>query len=247
MKVYTSTGLPKQSTVDLLTAKGDLLTRSSTTNSRLAVGTDTYSLLADSGQTLGLNWGVPQGANPAAFIGTGTFDIRWTGAIGQSAPSVLAPAVGTIRAYPVYIPRLCSIDRIMFEQTGGASGGGVARVGVYASTSNTNPAPAALVYDSGEFSTTAAQVWEKTISPAVTMAGPGIFWLANLTGTAVATMRSLVPAQVLPLLGWPSSGGANFNTGVTRTFSYAALPDPFGSITAVSTSGQAAVGLRFAT
>lgn len=54
------------------TTKGDLIVRSSSADSRLAVGSDTQVLVADSTQTLGIKWaaaGSVSGANPSASTG----------------------------------------------------------------------------------------------------------------------------------------------------------------------------------
>ena len=58
--------------VDPMTTKGDIIARSSSAASRLAVGTDGHVLTADSTQTLGVKW--------ASAGGGGTGDASWTNA-----------------------------------------------------------------------------------------------------------------------------------------------------------------------
>ncbi len=248
MKVYTSGGLPKQSSLDLLTAKGDLLTRTSSANARQGIGSDGQALVASSALTNGLGWGVPFGVNVSQFVGTGTLDTRFTGAISGLAPGTGTQSVGVIRAYPVFVPRTCTFDRIMFEYTAAGTAGSVTRVGVYASSSATDPKPAALVYDGGEKATDATPaVMETTVSPAVTLTGPAIYWFVNFTGVAQPTLRTIVAGSIMPILGWGSAGGASNNITVTRTLAYTSLPDPFGTISSIGTAAPGMVGIRIAT
>lgn len=227
----------------LLTTKGDLLVDTGSAAVRQAVGSNGQGLVADSGQTNGLKWGTPDGANPSLFIGTGTFDTRFTGAVNQVAPTTPAPAINVLRAYPVWIPKTITVDRIAFEVTTAAGAGGKARVGIYSSTSETDPKPAALKVDGGEYNVESTGVKETTIS--TQLVGPAIYWFCYLCGTSAPTIRGMPAGAVLPLLGMASTFGANLNTCVTRSFSYAALPDPFG--TPVEATGNVPlIGVRIA-
>ncbi len=51
-----------------LSAKGDLLSRTSSAYARLAVGTAGQALIVDSAQTTGIKWGVPAAAEEAEFL-----------------------------------------------------------------------------------------------------------------------------------------------------------------------------------
>ncbi len=247
MKVYTTTGLEKTST-DVLTTKGDLITHTGSVMARQGVGSNGQAVVANSALTNGIGWGVPYGVDVSQFVGTGTLDTRFTGAISGLAPGTGTQSVGVIRAYPVFIPRVCTFDRIMFEYTAAGTAGSVTRVGVYASSSATDPKPAALVYDGGEKATDATPaVMETTVSPAVTLTGPAIYWFVNFTGVAQPTLRTIAVGSIMPLLGWGSAGGAANNVTVTRTLAYAALPDPFGAISSIGTAAPGLVGIRLAT
>lgn len=246
MKVYTTTGLLK-GTTDVLTTKGDLITHTGSVMARQGVGSNGQALIAASSVTNGIQWGVPAGVDVAQFVGAGTLDSRFTGAISGLAPGTGAQSIGVIRAYPVFVPRVCTFDRIMFELTTAGSAGSVARCGIYASSSLTDPKPAALVYDGGEKATDGSTgVLETTVSPAVTLSGPAIYWFVNFTGVAQPTLRTIPVGAIMPLLGWPSTGGAAQNATVTRTLAYAALPDPFGAISSIGTTAPGIVGIRIA-
>lgn len=247
MKVYTAAGTLK-STTDVLTTKGDLLTHTGTLATRQGVGSNGQALVAASAVTNGIQWGVPFGVDVSQFVGTGTLDTRFTGAVSGLAPGTGAQSVGVIRAYPAFVPRTCTFDRIMFELTTAGSAGSVARCGIYTSSSTTDPKPAALVYDGGEKATDGATgVLETTVSPAVTLTGPAIYWFVTFTGVAQPTLRTIAVGSIMPILGWPSTGGAANNATVTRTLAYTALPDPFGTISSIGTTAPGIVGIRIAT
>jgi hypothetical protein len=62
-----SSWLSDAGTTSPLTTKGDLWTYS-TTDARLAVGTDGYTLVADSAETTGLKWAAPASSSGPAFF-----------------------------------------------------------------------------------------------------------------------------------------------------------------------------------
>ncbi len=186
-----------------------------------------------------------EGTASQVFLGTGTLDTRWCGAVNSIALISTSVATGTLRAYPAFLPKTVRFDRIGFDLATAGTAGSVARCGIYASSSDTNPFPTRLIYDGGQQTTdVGATYFDTSLSSPLVLQGPAIYWLANLTGTAAPGMRALAQAAVLPLLGWPPTGGANGRTLLTRTFAYAALPNPFGTISSIGTGNPAAVGLR---
>jgi hypothetical protein len=89
------------------TTKGDLIVRSSTNNERLAVGTNTQVLTADSSQTLGVKWAsIPSAGSSQSqeFTSSGTFTVPsgvtevWITAIGGGGGGGGSDTAETVKA-----------------------------------------------------------------------------------------------------------------------------------------------------
>ena len=123
------TALEKVSSVSLpSTTKGDLITRNSTTNTRLAVGFDTNSLLADSATPTGLRWGQINHLN-LNNIGTNThaqIDTAISNMVSLNGTETLAnktlttPIIGAILNGGQTINIPSGISSIMALQSAGA-------------------------------------------------------------------------------------------------------------------------------
>jgi hypothetical protein len=220
---------------DTLTTKGDgYFASAASTPARLAVGVNHRAIVAASAESLGVKYG---GAVNQHLFTTGAAnlnDLRHDFCHAQAALSTLAVTIDRLYAFPFWLPRPIGFDRLGFELTTASAGAGKVRVGIYSSTSETDPAPSALVYDSGEFSGADVEgpglgVKEKT-GLSQTIATPGLYWFAFVAGTSAPTVRALAPGAIIPVLGMDAAGGAR-NGGVIRTFTYAALPDPWGTPT----------------
>src|SRR6185436_16017050 len=119
----------------------------------------------------------------------------------------------------IYFPDDVTFDQAAIEVTGSAAGN--ARAGLYAV--GTDGLPGAQVHDFGEFDTSTTGTHTLTISDAVTM---GWYYLAVVAGNAIAVhAASTRPA----LLGYTASNGTTAECTYFRSFTYAALPDPWGT------------------
>lgn len=166
----------------ILDAKGDIIAASAAdTAARLAVGTNTHVLTADSSQTTGLKYALPNVPR-----------LRKTGSYYNAFPST---ADGTLTAvlnqvyyspFPVYVAQ--TLDRISLGVSGAGGAGSVVRLGIY--SSDTNGQPSALVLDAGTIDGTSATYQEKTISQALT--ANTLYWCAVCwqVGTA-GTVRAI--------------------------------------------------------
>lgn len=231
----------------LVDAKGDLLVgTASDTVARLAVGTNVRALVADSSATEGVAWG--GGVDNFVFASTSTFDLRFDGTHTQAALTTFTPTADRLYAYPVWIKRPCVIDRLGYEVTTAGAGGGKVRLGIYKANSSTDPKPGTLIVDSGEFSGADVETTgmkEKTISQSILE--PGLYWFAfdvNTTAGGSFVVRAIAAASTLPILGMDAAGG-NRNTGLLRTYSFAALPDPFAGTLSTRSGAMPQVYVRY--
>lgn len=227
-----------------LTAKGDVISASAaSTPVALNVGTNGQGLVADDGETTGLIWANAREA--ARFTSTSLFDVRDLGTVCSGGITTVTVPVNTLVAYPFWVPDRRSFDTIDFEVTTVGGAGAKARVGIYENNSETLPRPAALVYGGAEFAVDSGTNKSETPSTAVIL-NRGWYWRAYVCGTSAPAVRCLQPLAIAPLMGIVSTMGANAACGVQRSFTYAALPDPFGTTgLALRTANMPAVGLRW--
>jgi len=162
---------------------------------------------------------------------------RFYGLPPGATPGTLLTTASTIYAYPVYIPGNAAIKTISFYSGTGQTGG-AAHVGLY---TDVNGAPGVLVTgsDSGALAATASTTAiTATYATALNLA-PGWYWAAS-TFSASSTMPTVgaVAASYTPALNANvgSASLSNFyatsaeeTSGVTATFTYAALPAAFPS------------------
>ncbi|HEY7117525.1 MAG TPA: hypothetical protein VH475_13135 [Tepidisphaeraceae bacterium] len=145
---------------------------------------------------------------------------------GSSLPVSLSTgtyATGTLIAAPIYVPNTNTVDRIAIGVS--ATSATTARLGIYATGSDGNPG--ALVLDAGAVSLTSGTATvETTISQSLT--GGAWYWLASTFSGTTGVLFRLVPAGgpigYSGLAATTNEGGA-----VDRSFTYGALPDPFGT------------------
>lgn len=246
-KAYVDAGDALAIPKSLVDAKGDLLVgTASDTVARLAVGTNVRALVADSAATEGVAWG--GGVDNFLFASTSTFDLRFDGTHTQAALTTFTPTADRLYAYPVWIKRPCVLDRLGYEVATAGAGGGKVRLGIYKANSSTDPKPGTLIVDSGEFSGADVEstgMKEKTISQSILE--PGLYWFAfdvNSSAGGSFAVRAIAAASTIPILGMDAAGN-NRNTGLLRTYSFAALPDPFAGTLSTRSGAMPQVYVRY--
>lgn len=213
-----------------VTTKGDLFGYGSSA-ARVPVGTDGFVLAASSNDTNGLKYIEPGISVPGYRSGFYYGSFQGTTLTTQSLSSNI------IQASPVYVSKRTTFTAIGSWPTVASSIN--AHFGIYL---NNNGLPGALVAGSDVTIAplTAAAQNDATFSGAITL-NPGWYWLAVLTN-GTATFNAYNQTQSANF-----TGTADMNTSgqkFQRTgFSFGALPDPFGSVTA-STGTIIALGLK---
>ncbi len=152
---------------------------------------------------------------------------RWYYANVECAAALTtgAPSANVLRAIPFIAPsRGGVLDRIAIAVTTLLAGN--ARIGIYRNTSESNLYPSDLLVDSGDLSTATTGVKAATIN--VSLVPGELYWFAHV-GSVAATLRCLTVANASNLLGITSGLGTAQSVGVSRAFTFAALPSPFGA------------------
>lgn len=227
-----------------LTAEGDLITASAaSTPLALNVGTNGQVLVPNDAVSGGIEWANDRYA--ARHTSASLFNLRDLGTVCAGGITTVTVAVNTLVAYPFWVPDRRSFDTIDFEVTTVGGAGAKARVGIYENNSETVPRPGALVYGGAEFAVDSGTIKSETPATSVIL-DRGWYWRAYVCGTSAPTVRCLQPLAIASLLGIASTWGASAACGVSRSYSYAALPDPFGTTgLAIRTANMPAVGLRW--
>ena len=142
--------------------------------------------------------------------------------------------IDVLYAVPIWIDQTTTFTRIGIRVYSGVAGN--ARLGVYTSVAGV---PSALVFDAGTVSTTSAAEVEITISQQLQ---PGLYFLACVFSSACSIYVD-DPTIRFNILGKASSN-SDSTRYYSRAFTFAALPDPFGSPTDVATGELIAPFLR---
>lgn len=145
--------------------------------------------------------------------------------------SSLTLTANQLWALPFYVDTTQTYTRIGVR-VNGADAGKAIRLGIYSDSSGV---PGALVLDAGTVSTTSTGLQEITISQSLT---PGWYWLAFVANTSTATILSGTGSTgSIPMMGVTDPTSYVNNYAAYKTFSYAALPNPFGSLTGYIATG----------
>lgn len=207
--------------------------------------------LSQRGDTLVL---VPDGAN-WRIVEESPFDIesyrakgatlnRWyMSTSGGTALTTGSPTINTLRAIPLVVSKLVTIDQLAINVTTLGTGSN-ARVGIY--TDNGNLYPGALVADCGSISTATTGVKTYATNLPVTLL-PGLYWLVIVGDGTAPTIRALNVNSMSPILGLDSGLGTAWGVGWSVAFTFAALPATFPAGGAVlSAAPIPAIFARFA-
>lgn len=184
----------------VMTTKGDLISRSSSVPTRLAVGANGQVLVADSTQTTGLLWKYMPASLP---FRSG----QYYGATYRSFGSGSRTEDTTFYT-PLYVPSSVTADRIgITVAVNGATDS--ARLGIY---NDTDGLPSTVLLDAGTVSVTGSgdvlTNFEITISQALT---PGWYWLAANVQTTSGTQHEYYYGVDLK---WPQMPHSRFTTSV---------------------------------
>lgn len=211
------------------TTKGDIIVRTSTSNTRLPVGADGQILSADSTEATGLKW--ISGGGPGAtqkeyffFRQVGTTPIeRWYYAGGSQSGSGTATntvSAGALLALPFVTTRSLVADRIACRVTTASSGSNL-RMGIYRATSDTNLYPNELLLDTGNISSATTGVKVATISQ--TLSENILYWFVLLTSAGI-TMQAMPSGTLWAILGLDSGLNTVPGIGFETTITFGPLP-----------------------
>jgi len=157
--------------------------------------------------------------------------------IGATSGGTLALVANTLYGFPFFVPTNQRFNEIAIRVTTGISGS-VVRLGVYADDGTI--APGRLIADFGTVGS--ATTGTKTIAIDLALSA-GLYWLACVSGHG-PTLRSVAVGSLYSVFfGLDSTLGTAWGTMVSRAFTLAALPDPWGTPT-IGTAAQQGIFLR---
>jgi len=225
-----------------LTTKGDIYVYGSS-DTRLPVGSNDQTLVADSSTATGLKWATASSADPFLTPEVSGYYVKRS-QTGTADNNTIIPITTTFY-FPVFLPT-ASYDRISMR-SGAYVGTATVRMGLY-NASSTTGLPTTVVFDAGTVSPSVIDTnYEITISQSLSA---GYYYMAlNLqakTGDGDYITGGALPTPGLPFLITATSfgTGVGFNyftqSGVSGAFATA------GSLTASSSSSCPMIGMRIA-
>jgi len=162
------------------------------------------------------------------------FSAAW----GATAGTTLALTADRLYAIPFFCPQTFVMGQIDINVTTLSAGN--ARMGIYEDNGKCNPGK--LLLDAGEVSTGSNGV--KGITVTKKLRGGKLYWLA-LVASATPTIRaSAVGSNLTTFFGLDSTLGTAWGTFLYKSFTYAALPNPFGDTITIATGSMPAVFMR---
>ena len=153
---------------------------------------------------------------------------RWWGGFTQgfTATSTIALTVDTLYVVPYYIPDTTTLIRIAVKVQTAAAAGKLLRIGIY---NWANGVPTSRVLDAGTILADTIGLKEITISQQLT---PGWYGLAVVSDGTPTLFGALLNVQTLgAAIGGTDAdiGAGTATTQMSRAFTFAALPDPWGT------------------
>lgn len=197
-------------------------------------------------------WATPAGGGGASGkddqyyrqVGTSPLERYYIAGMGNGiALTTGAPTVNVLRAFPFFSTRGGTLDRIAIQVTT-LIASGVARLGIYQATSDTNLYPSARIVDAGTVST--ATTGMKTITINVPLTANTLYWLVHLAGPGAATLRCMAMAGCAAIFGASNVLATAAGVGISVAFTAAPIPATFPAGGAVITAVPIpAIGVRF--
>jgi hypothetical protein len=216
-----------------LTTKGDIIVHNGTNNIRLGVGTDTYALVAASGQASGLNWVavpsissltaniIPKGSGTSAYANSSITDNGTTVttteqikapslSLGSTPPSLTAGTGMAIAGLEGTAPATCAasgVDCLYADSTAHA---------FKVSYNNATAYPLARVIVTGTSTMGTALIGSGACATTVTTAATGtattdtVRWSFNGSPLAV-TGYAAAAGGMLTVYAWPTADNINFS------------------------------------
>ena len=170
--------------------------------------------------------GASKGPNYWRHVGTVPFDRVYVAAASGAVTSFGVSAfLNSLRAFPFFSVRAGTIDRLCFRVTTAAAAGGLARMGIYQATGETNLYPNNLIVDTGTISTTTTGIKNFTVN--VALAANTLYWFVINFGTAAPSILQFDAGSVFPVLGMSADLFTDNGVGWVVAQTFGALPDPF--------------------
>ena len=146
---------------------------------------------------------------------TGQYHYPWP----YFTTATVAIAADGMRAFPFWVPRNMTIDRIAVEVTVAAAAGKACRLGIY--NDGINCYPGALSLDAGTVAIDAVAVVALNVNKALTK---GLHWFVMLANDT-ATYKQFAPT--MSPMGVTAGNLTTWNGCLSVAQAYGALPNPF--------------------
>lgn len=151
------------------------------------------------------------------------------GGILMGAVTSLVTTANRLIALPFWAPRGGTISKIYAQVTTALAANNI-RLGIYANTSDTNPSPGALLFDSGSLS--AATTGLKSATANLVLVPGNLYWLAFISQNATIIVSGWSSSNAYGILGFNNTDLSTSQLGIglyIDSVTFGALPNPFGT------------------